>query len=195
MSSYSRKRVREVRTHLEKIYGKGLVGLFNEDGKFMEDRLSLARTRPKATWVNIGGNQIDAETSSAWFYGLSKGLQYKGMAGGGGGDSDASAASSNCFFALYGMTDSIDGLVNDAKSLTATSGSVNWFNIVGYSPIHLLGNLSVTYEYCGGYQYLDQFTSYGSLDYGFMSERFSRQVTYYMTEFPAMMNKKAAASA
>jgi len=79
-------------------------------------------------------------------------------------------------------------------NLFATSGSVSWFNVVGYNPIQVVGNLSVVYEYCGGYQYLDQLTSYGSLDYGFMAERFSRDVTYLYTDWGAMMKKKAASS-
>lgn len=80
-------------------------------------------------------------------------------------------------------------------NLFATSGSVSWFNVVGYNPIQVVGNLSVVYEYCGGYQYLDQFTSYGSLDYGFMAERFSRDVTYMFTNWSVMMKEKAAVSA
>jgi len=55
MSSYSRKRVREVRTHLEKIYGKGLVGLFDDENKFRPERFAWARTRPASTWVQVGG--------------------------------------------------------------------------------------------------------------------------------------------
>jgi len=63
-----------VRRHLERIYGKGLVGLFDENGKFVEERLDWARTRPKATWVQLDGVQIDAEKTASWFYGLSSGL-------------------------------------------------------------------------------------------------------------------------
>ena len=76
MSSYSRKRVHEVRTHLEKVYGKGLVGMFDEHGKMTHERLRWARKRPHAIWTEVGGIQIDAETTSAWFYGLAQGLQY-----------------------------------------------------------------------------------------------------------------------
>ena len=49
----------------------------------------------------------------------------------------------------------------------------------------------MVYEYCGGYQYLDQLTSYGSLDYGFMAERFSRDTTYMFTNWSEMMKEKA----
>lgn len=49
---------------------------------------------------------------------------------GAGGDE-----ANNCFFALYGITDSIDSLIFDAQNIFGTSGSVNWFNAVGYNPI------------------------------------------------------------
>lgn len=64
---------------------------------------------------------------------MSQGLQYKGMASeskGAGGDE-----ANNCFFALYGITDSIDSLIYDASNIFGTSGSINWFNAVGYNPI------------------------------------------------------------
>jgi len=32
MSSYAAKRVNESRHHLEKVYGKGLIGMFNSQG-------------------------------------------------------------------------------------------------------------------------------------------------------------------
>lgn len=37
-------------------------------------------------------------------------------------------------------------------------------------------------------------TSAGSLDYGFMAERFSRDVTYMFTNWPEMMKKKKESS-
>jgi hypothetical protein len=79
MSSYSRKRVSETRSHLEKVYGKGLVGMFDDKGEMTHDRLRWARKRPHSIWTEIGGIQVDAETTSAWFYGFSQGLQYNGM--------------------------------------------------------------------------------------------------------------------
>jgi len=80
-SSYSIKRVAEVKHHLEKVYGKGLTGMFDENGRMTRERLSWARMRPSAIWMELGGLEIDAETSSAWWYGFIGGLQYTGMSG------------------------------------------------------------------------------------------------------------------
>jgi hypothetical protein len=78
-SSYSVKRVTEVKHHLEKVYGKGLVGMFDSHGKMTRERLSWARMRPRSIWMEYGGLEIDAETSSAWWYGFIGGMQYTGM--------------------------------------------------------------------------------------------------------------------
>lgn len=32
-SKYAKERIGQTKFHLEKVYGKGLLGLFNEDGK------------------------------------------------------------------------------------------------------------------------------------------------------------------
>ena len=184
-SSYSRKRVTETRQHLEKVYGKGLVGLYNEKGQITHSNLRKARRRPAQTWTEIGGLQIDAETTSSWWFGFVQGMSYKGMATG----FDEEPVS-NCFFSLYGMADQMDLSLYTLRNMFENSGEIKWFNVVGYNNIHLLGNLTVVYEYCNGFSYFEQMASLASLDYSFMSERLTRQVTYFMTEFPAMMEKK-----
>lgn len=184
-SSYSRKRVTETRQHLEKVYGKGLVGMFNKEGAMTHSILRKARTRPHQTWMEVGGLQIDAEMGSAWFYGFVQGMQYTGMEAG-----FEEEPVSNCFFALYGLTDTMDMSLFTLKNIMGNSGEIQWFNVIGYNNIHMLGDLTVVYEYCSGYSYFEQMTALASGDYGFLAERLSRQVTYFMTELPAMMEEK-----
>jgi len=50
-SSYSLRRVNEARRHLEKVYGKGLTEMYNENGHPTRERLSWARTRPSSIWM------------------------------------------------------------------------------------------------------------------------------------------------
>lgn len=45
-TKHARQRVKLVKTHLEKVYGKGLVGLFDEHGNMTHERLRAARLRP-----------------------------------------------------------------------------------------------------------------------------------------------------
>lgn len=74
-SNYAKKRVNATKMHLEKVYGKNLIGLFDDEGKMSHARWRSARMRPaynSQPIYKIG--TIDAETSSAWFYGYAKGL-------------------------------------------------------------------------------------------------------------------------
>jgi hypothetical protein len=60
---------------LEKVYGKGLINLINEDGKLTHKNLRASRMRPAYNSLPILGlGTIDAEASSAWFYGVAKGM-------------------------------------------------------------------------------------------------------------------------
>lgn len=54
-SSYSRDRVKHIKHHLEKVYGKGLTGMWDEKGRLTRERLSWAQMRPTSDWVSIGG--------------------------------------------------------------------------------------------------------------------------------------------
>jgi hypothetical protein len=146
MSSYSRKRVNQTRNHLEKVYGKGLLGMFDSDGVMTHDRLGWARRRPHSIWVEVGGVQVDAETTATWFYGFAQGLQYTAMA-----SSSEKEPVSNCFYALYGFIDTADNLLYGWKNIFSTPGQINWFNAVFYDPLHATGDFSVIYEYCNGY--------------------------------------------
>jgi len=91
-----------------------------------------------------GLGTIDAEGASAWFYGLAKGLQYKGMEAGFGDDA-AEIIQSNCFYAMYGMVDTAALLQYDFQNIIG-NGSFNWFNVLAYDPIHILGDSSVGYQ-------------------------------------------------
>jgi len=64
---------------LERVYGKGLAGMFNEDGHLTYERLRWARNRPAQNWVQFGGIQFNAESATSFIYGAASGLQYDGM--------------------------------------------------------------------------------------------------------------------
>ena len=53
---------------------------------------------------------------------------------------------SNCFYAVKGIIGNIETLISDFKNLGKRSGEYNWFNIVFYDPIHIIGDLTVCYE-------------------------------------------------
>lgn len=61
----------------------------------------------------------------------------------------------NCFYALYGLTDTLDRFREDLAGIRSTGGQIRWFNVVAYDPIHIFGDLSVIWEYCELYAWAD----------------------------------------
>ena len=62
-SKYAKERVAQTKYHLEKVYGKGLLGLFDENCKMTHKKLRSARMRPAYNSQPIFGlGTIDAES-------------------------------------------------------------------------------------------------------------------------------------
>jgi hypothetical protein len=59
----------------------------------------------------------------------------------------------------------------------------NYYNLIAYTPVHLQGNFMATYEYCNMYVYVTQFSMLVSLDFGYMSEMFTRWSLLFSTEW------------
>ena len=143
-SKYARQRVKQTKTHLEKVYGKGLVGLFDEDGKMTHKRLRASKVVPGYNSLNLKGlGTIDAESGKASAYGWAKGLQYDALASELQGD-PSEAIPSDCFYSIYGMVDTVDLLAYDWKNILS-EGQFGWFNVMAYDPLHFSGDLSVSY--------------------------------------------------
>ena len=125
-SKYSVQRVNDVRHNLERVYGKGLVGMINEKGKIDPDRFgwdnrvtggrkmgsgrkaSLAATTISRTIMP--GLTIDASTDSAFWLGFAKGLQYEGLSKDDEADNlpGAQVVLTNCFASMYAYMTTLD---------------------------------------------------------------------------------------
>jgi len=147
-SKYAQQRVKQTKTHLEKVYGKGLVGLFDENGRMTHKRIRAAKLRPAH---KIGYNSMslkglgtfDADSAKASVYGWAKGLEYKLMKSD-VMDDVAEFQQSDCFYSMYGMVDTVDLLSYDWQNILA-DGKFQWFNVMAYDPLHFSGDLSVAY--------------------------------------------------
>merc|ERR1712025_1391439 len=64
---------------------------------------------------------------------------------------------------------------------------------MGYDPLHILGDSSVSYQYCGGNTQLTNLTSLASADYAFISQTLSMQSSYLITQASTLGEKFAAA--
>jgi hypothetical protein len=61
------------------------------------------------------------------------------------GDEASDTIQSNCFYAMYGLVDTLQLSLYDIQNVR-TPGAFNWFNVVAYDPIHMLGDMSVSYQ-------------------------------------------------
>ena len=135
---------------MELVYGKGLVGLKNpKTGRIDPKRFGQDYRRPATTWVEISGVTINAISWEAFAFGYVEGVQYTGISVGGvtiGEIVTTAETMSNCFYAVKGVIGSIETMVYDIKNLGARSGEYQWFNIAIFDPLHIIGDITVTYE-------------------------------------------------
>lgn len=59
-------------------------------------------------------------------------------------DSVETAPQSDCFYAFYGLVDTVDLAMYDFKNIKQP-GAFNWFNVLAYDPLHFAGDTSVSY--------------------------------------------------
>lgn len=89
---------------------------------------------------------------------------------------------SNCFYSLYGLVDSADKLVYDWNNFVDPAGSINWFNLVGYNPVHILNNVTVNYEMCDVYTQFERLTGNLSGDWPQIGDILATDITYLALE-------------
>ena len=61
---------------MELVYGKGLVGLYGDDGKIDHKRFGWDNRRDRVTWITVQSIQINAVSAEAFSYGYVEGIQY-----------------------------------------------------------------------------------------------------------------------
>jgi len=130
------------------VYGKGLTGLYNDEGALAitPHKLKAARRRPAVNWATIGGIMMDQEVATTWIYGFTEGAQYAGLAGAAEEILGGEMVESNCFYSMYGLVDSVDVLLSDFHNFVEPAGEVKWVNLVLYNPAHIVNNFFVSYE-------------------------------------------------
>ena len=106
-SNYARKKVKEVKRKLERIHGRGLVGLYNEYGEFRPHRLSKGfKNNRLGSTITIDGIDGTFELDS-WivnFLGGLDGITYSEVQG-------EDSAFSNCFYSGYAMVENVENII------------------------------------------------------------------------------------
>lgn len=54
---------------------------------------------------------------------------------------------------------------------TENDGTYNWFDPFVYGPFKMIGDFSVSFEYCDTNQFINTITDMASLDFGAIGER------------------------
>lgn len=73
-SSFAKKRVAEEKQRMELVYGKGLVGLYDENGKVDHTRFGWDNRREATTWITVQQIQINARSAEAFSFGYVEGI-------------------------------------------------------------------------------------------------------------------------
>ena len=47
---------------------------------------------------------------------------------------------------MYGLVSNVSLLSYDVKNIMSEPGSLNWFNVAAYDPLHFLGDMTVSYQ-------------------------------------------------
>jgi hypothetical protein len=185
------RRVTEVKQHLEMVYGKGLIGLYDDDGalRLTPQKLKAARRRPSQNYAKIGGIMMDQEIASAGLYGFVEGFQYKGLAGAAEEILAGDMVESNCFYAMYGLMDSVDVLAADFNNFIDPAGEIKWLNLIEYNPSHILNNFFVGYEMCEGYTQVERLMALTSLDFALLGQTLGTDITFLFSDGKAMKEK------
>ena len=151
-TSWSHKRVQSTKHRLERNFGKGLVGLINEDGHVDPDRLGWMVNKhngkkPLGSTSEViftGLPAIDATNATAQVLGFVNGLQYEGLTRDIGIDFTTTHIElTNCFAATFALIEDIEIAMYNVQTVFDEPGSVKWFDVVAMDPLHILMDMTV----------------------------------------------------
>lgn len=96
---------------------------------------------------------------------------------------------SNCFYAMYGLLDSVDVLASDFNNFIDPAGEIKWLNLIEYNPSHILNNFFVGYEMCEGYTQVERLMALTSLDFALLGQTLGTDITFLLSDGKAMKEK------
>lgn len=166
---------------MELVYGKGLYGLYGDDGNIDHKLFGQDRVRRYGeTYNEIPGidYQVSGASAEAFVYGFVQGIQYAGLVDDAASSVIGDQVMSNCFYAAKGVINSIMVIVDDFQTLGSVSGEWNWVNIIIYDPLHILGDFMVVYEMCNTYELIDKLVGLFSMDWSALGEQMTQLGIY-----------------
>ena len=154
-TSWSHKRVQSTKHRLERNFGKGLVGLINEDGHVDPDRLGWMVNKhngkkPLGSTSEViftGLPAIDATNATAQVLGFVNGLQYTGLVKEGDAVLPTSTVPlTNCFAATYSLLEDFDIAGYNIQTFTSEPGTIKIFDVLAMDTSRIFMDSTVTWE-------------------------------------------------
>ena len=191
-SKWAIQRTEDIKTNLERVYGRGLTGMINEKTGMVDpstfgrdNRLTGGKRLGSSISITItDGLTIDAATGMAWALGFSKGMQYEGLSRETDNLPGTQAILTNCFAATYGFMTSVDIAGHNRKTITENPGQFKGFDVLVLDPTHIFADFVVGFEMCEFEKIVAMVKNNASLDYASIAETSSRFILVLMLESP-----------
>jgi hypothetical protein len=194
-SPWAVQRTNDVKNRLERTYGKGLVGMM-KPGTNEIDPSRFGWDNKKTGGAPLGSNlsvtitsglTIDGTTSTAFWLGFSKGMQYEGLK-----KAESETANlpgndtplTNCFASTYSLMTSLDNAGHNLKTINSEPGTFKGFDVLFIDPTHVLADFTVNWEMCEFDGIIEQFKLIAGLDYASIADNLSRQALVIAMEMP-----------
>ncbi len=160
VSTFSSHRLSEAKRRYSRVYGPHHQTLHHMRSSHM---LGQTYTLPD-------GTEIDAAGYISMALGFVSGIEYD------------SSEISNCYYSTF-------ELVSQFSHFTYDLNNLKIYNLIVYDPIHTLGNVIATLEYCDWNAVLQSFSPYFGLDYANMADQLTRIVVASFTSFSVIFTR------
>ena len=154
-NKYLDKHVYNKKLAMEAKYGKGLYGMYGEDGRFNKESLVTPHSyytdsygQQQATVIiQFGNYQMNGQGLKAWSLGLVKGCEYQGLDVEEEGDKFYSQLMlSDCFVTTLALTETVEHTMHNIRNMFKGWGSIKLIEVIVHNATQVLGDIIVSYQ-------------------------------------------------
>ena len=140
---------------MEAKYGKGLYGMYGEDGRFNKESLvtphsyytdSYGNQQPTIL-IQFGNYQMNGQGLKAFTLGLVKGCEYSGLDVEGEADKFYSQLMlSDCFVTTLALTEAVEHTMKNIKNMFGGWGQIKLIEVFVHNTMQVIGDIIVSYQ-------------------------------------------------
>lgn len=174
---------------MERQYGKGLIGMYDSNGRLNMDRFQYANHLTKGLNGAISttiapGLTIDATNAIAYWLGWAQGMNYAGLDRDDVGGADSFPELSNCFASMYSLMETYELTGMHLATRNSEPGTNKIFDILITDPTLIVSNTVVSYEMCEIDSLLEQIKGMAGADWSAVADNATRELLVIGTESP-----------